>query len=232
MRESVPGAATAALDYDEGLRRYMLGVYNHMGLGLAVSGIISFIIGSDPTLSQLVWQGPQSWVFLLSPLAVVLVISFGMEKLSAAAITGLFYIYSALMGVSLSTIFMLYQAGSIFQVFLITAAMFLCMSLYGYTTKRDLTSIGGFLMMGLIGLIVAGLANLFFQNSTFDLVISAIGVLVFVGLTAYDTQKIKEMYDAVDGEDRAKAGIYGALSLYLDFVNLMLNLLRLMGQRK
>jgi FtsH-binding integral membrane protein len=226
------GALSASSGYDEGLKRFMIGVYNHMGLGLVVSGLISYVIGMDPVLSKMVWDGPQSWVFLLSPLAVVLVLSFGAHKLSVAATTILFYVYSALMGVSLSTIFMLYQMGSIFQVFLITATMFLGMSLYGYTTKRDLTSIGGFLMMGLIGIIVAGLANLWFQNSALDLAISAIGVLVFVGLTAYDTQKIKEVYDTTEGDDRAKAGVLGALTLYLDFVNLMLNLLRLMGQRK
>lgn len=232
MKVSGPKATAIVQDYDEGLRRFMIGVYNHMGLGLVVSGLISYAIGMNPVLSQMVWQGPQSWFFLLSPLAVVLVLSFGADRLSVAATTGLFYVYSALMGVSLSTIFMLYQMGSIFQVFLITAVMFGGMSIYGYTTKRDLTSIGGFLLMGLIGLIVAGLANLFFQSSTMDLVISAIGVLVFVGLTAYDTQKIKEVYDVTEGDDRAKAGVLGALTLYLDFVNLMLNLLRLMGQRR
>lgn len=225
-------SAARVEEFDAGLRSYMLGVYNHMGLGLLVSGLISWFIGSDPALTAMFWGGPQAWLWLLSPLAIVLVMSFGANRLSVAATTLLFYAYAGLMGVSLSTIFAVYQMGSIFQVFLITAVMFLGMSLYGYTTKRDLTTIGGFLLMGLIGIIVAGLANLFFQNSALDLAISAIGVIIFVGLTAYDTQRIKDVYHETDGDDRAKAGIHGALALYLDFVNLMLNLLRLMGQRK
>lgn len=217
---------------DVGLRAHMLRVYNHMGLGLTISGLISYFIGTNEVLYQTLMTGPLAWLFILSPLAIILVMAFGAEKLSTAATTALFYGYAALMGVSLSSIFVIYQLGSIFQVFLVTAVMFGCMSLYGYTTKRDLTSLGGFLLMGLIGLIVASLVNLWFQNPVFDLVISAIGVLVFVGLTAYDTQKIKDMYYYASDSEREKMAVHGALALYLDFINLMLNLLRLMGERK
>lgn len=217
---------------DAGLRAYMLRVYNHMGLGLAISGLISFFIGTNEVLYQTLMTGPLAWLFILSPLAIILVMAFGAEKLSTAATTILYYVYAALMGVSLSSIFVIYQLGSVFQVFLITAVMFGSMSLYGYTTKRDLTSMGGFLLMGLIGLIVASLVNLFMQNPMFDLVISAIGVLIFVGLTAYDTQKIKDMYYYADDSVREKMAVHGALALYLDFINLMLHLLRLFGQRR
>lgn len=221
-----------AQSMDEGLRAYMLRVYNHMGLGLTISGLVSYFVGTNEVLYQTLMTGPMAWLFILSPLAIILIMAFGMEKLSTAMSAILFYVFATLMGVSLSTIFVVYQLGSIFQVFLITAVMFGSMSLYGYTTKRDLTSIGSFLIMGLIGLILASLVNLWFQNPIADLVISAIGVLVFVGLTAYDTQKIKDIYYYADDSLREKIAINGALTLYLDFINLMMNLLRLMGERK
>lgn len=221
-----------AQSMDEGLRAYMLRVYNHMGLGLTISGLVSYFVGTNEVLYQTLMTGPMAWLFILSPLAIILIMAFGMEKLSTAMSAILFYVFATLMGVSLSTIFVVYQLGSIFQVFLITAVMFGSMSLYGYTTKRDLTSIGSFLIMGLIGLILASLVNLWFQNPIADLVISAIGVLVFVGLTAYDTQKIKDIYYYADDSLREKLAINGALTLYLDFINLMMNLLRLMGERK
>lgn len=222
--------ATAVID--NGLREYMLSVYNNMGLGLVVSGVIAYLVATVPELTALFLGGPQVYLFIFAPLVMVLVMSFGIEKFSASGLQTMFYAYAALMGVSLSTVFMTYQLGSIFQVFGITAVMFLSMSLYGYTTKKDLTSMGGFLLMGLIGLIVASIINVFMQSAAFDFAISVIGVLIFVGLTAYDTQKIKEIYYQTSGEDRAKAGTMGALALYLDFVNLMLYLLKLVGQRK
>lgn len=225
-------AKTYNASMDEGLRAYMLRVYNHMGLGLAISGLISYVVGTNESLYQTLMSGPLAYLFIFAPLAIVLVMAFGFDKLSTAATTALFYVYAALMGVSLSTIFVIYQLGSVFQVFLITAVMFGSMSMYGYTTKRDLTSWGGFLLMGLIGLIVASLINLWFQNPITDLVISAIGVLIFVGLTAYDTQKIKDLYYYADDSIREKLAVQGALTLYLDFINLMLYLLRLFGQRK
>lgn len=221
-----------AASYDEGLRRHMISVYNNMGLGLLTSGIIAYLIGTIPVLTQFFLGGPQAWFFILAPLAVVFWISFKIESMKLSTAIYAFYGYAALMGISLATIFQVYQMGSIFQVFLITACMFGATSLYGYTTKRDLTGFGSFLFMGVIGLVIAGLVNLFLQNSLFQMVIAGLGVLIFTGLTAYDTQKIKDTYYATDGEGRSKAGIMGALALYLDFINLMMSLLQLLGNRK
>lgn len=231
MLKSTTTSKTSDL-YDEGLRQHMLGVYNNMGIGLLISGIISYFVGTVPELTQVFLGGPQAFVFIFAPLIMVLVMSFGMEKFSASSLAMMFYAYAALMGISLGSIFLVYKLGSIFQVFGITSVTFLGMSLYGYTTKRDLTSLGGFFIMGLIGLIAASLVNLFMQSDAMSFAISVIGVLIFVGLTAYDTQKIKELYDATSGEQRAKLSIMGSLTLYLDFINLMMNLLRIFGQRK
>lgn len=217
---------------DEGLRAHMINVYNTMGLGLLTSSLIAYVIGTSSGLTQFFLGGPQAWLFILAPLALVFWISFRIDKMSYGLARTLFYVYAATMGISMASLFALYQMGSIFQVFLVTAVMFGATSLYGYTTKRDLSGFGSFLFMGLIGLIAAGLLNIFLQNSLFQLVISAVGVLVFTGLTAYDTQKIKEIYYATDGEDRSKAGIMGALALYLDFINLLMSLMQLLGQRK
>jgi FtsH-binding integral membrane protein len=228
----VTNVKTAVNDIDVGLRNYMIGVYNNMGLGLLVSGIIAYIVGTSPTLAQMVFGGPQAYLFIFAPLVAVLALSFGIEKMSVNTARLAFYGFAAIMGISLSSIFITYQLGSIFQVFLITACMFGGMSLYGYTTKKDLTSIGSFLIMGLWGLVIASIVNIFMQNSVMQLVIAAIGVVVFTGLTAYDTQKIKEIYYHTEGDTRAKAAIMGALNLYLDFINLMISLLQLLGQRK
>jgi FtsH-binding integral membrane protein len=228
----VTNVKTDVNDIDVGLRNYMIGVYNNMGLGLLVSGIIAYIVGTSPTLAQMVFGGPQAYLFIFAPLVAVLALSFGIEKMSVNTARLAFYGFAAIMGISLSSIFITYQLGSIFQVFLITACMFGGMSLYGYTTKKDLTSIGSFLIMGLWGLVIASIVNIFMQNSVMQLVIAAIGVVVFTGLTAYDTQKIKEIYYHTEGDTRAKAAIMGALNLYLDFINLMISLLQLLGQRK
>lgn len=223
---------SAAATHDEGLRQHMISVYNNMGLGLLISGIVSYMVGTIPALTALFLGGPQAWLFILAPLAVVFWISFKIDSMSLSTARTAFYGYAALMGISMGSIFLVYEMGSIFQVFLITACMFGATSLYGYTTKRDLTSLGSFLFMGLIGLIIASIVNLFLQNSMFQMVIAAIGVLVFTGLTAYDTQKIREVYYTTDGDERSKAGIMGALALYLDFINLMMSLLQLLGNRK
>lgn len=228
----VTNVQTAKTDIDVGLRNYMIGVYNNMGLGLLVSGVIAYIVGTSPSLTQMVFGGPQAYLFIFAPLVAVLALSFGIEKMSVNTARLAFYGFAAIMGISLSSIFITYQLGSIFQVFLITAVMFGGMSLYGYTTKKDLTSIGSFLIMGLWGLVIASIVNIFMQNSVMQLVIAAIGVVVFTGLTAYDTQKIKEIYYHTEGDTRAKAAIMGALNLYLDFINLMISLLQLLGQRK
>lgn len=224
--------ASTTASVDVGLRNYMISVYNNMGIGLAISGIIAYIVGTSTDLTHFFLGGPQVWFFIFAPLIAAIALMFMIERISANTARMWFFAYAALMGISLATLFIVYQLGSIFQVFLITAVMFGGMSLYGYTTKKDLTSWGSFLFMGLIGLIVAGVINIFLQNPVFQLAIAAIGVLVFVGLTAYDTQKIKEIYYNTSGEEREKAGVIGALNLYLDFVNLMIYLMQLLGQRK
>jgi FtsH-binding integral membrane protein len=232
-------AGTAAA-IDEGLRSYMLKVYNYMGIGLVVTGLVAYFSnqaavsnGQLTAWGELLYTSPLMWVVALAPLAFVLVLSFGINKLSVAATQATFWGFAAIMGLSLSSIFMVYTDASIAKVFFITAATFGAMSLYGYTTKRDLTQMGSFLMMGLIGLIIASIVNIFLASSMLEFAISAIGVLIFVGLTAYDTQKVKESYDSGHGaEVLQKTAVMGALSLYLDFINLFLMLLRLFGNRE
>jgi uncharacterized protein len=236
-RPTVAARAGTAAVIDEGLRSYMLKVYNYMGIGLVVTGLVAWFTSqwamSSQANEQLLYGSPLAWVIMLSPLAFVLVLSFGINKLSVGAAQATFWGFAAVMGLSLSSIFLVYTGASIAKVFFITAATFGAMSLYGYTTKRDLTGMGNFLFMGLIGLIIAMVVNIFLQSSMLEFAISAIGVLIFVGLTAYDTQKIKESYSESHGaEVLAKGAIMGALSLYLDFINLFLMLLRLFGNRE
>lgn len=233
-----PGTAAVI---DEGLRSYMLKVYNYMGIGLAVTGLVAYFasaaaVTADGQLTAwgaLLYTSPLMWVIALAPLGFVLVLSFGINKLSVGAAQMTFWAFAAVMGLSMSSIFMVYTDASIAKTFFITAATFGAMSLYGYTTKRDLTGMGNFLFMGLIGLIIAMVVNIFLQSSMLEFAISAVGVLVFVGLTAYDTQKIKESYHVSFGADvLAKNAVMGALSLYLDFINLFMMLLRLFGNRE
>ena len=232
-------AGTAAA-IDEGLRSYMLKVYNYMGIGLVVTGLVAYFSnqaavsnGQLTAWGELLYTSPLMWVVALAPLGFVLVLSFGINKLSVGAAQATFWAFAAVMGLSLSSIFMVYTDASIAKVFFITAATFGAMSLYGYTTKRDLTGIGNFLIMGLIGLIIASIVNIFLASGPLDFAISVIGVLIFVGLTAYDTQKIKESYHESFGADvLAKGAIMGALSLYLDFIKLFMMLLRLIGNRE
>jgi uncharacterized protein len=251
-RQTLGARAGSAAAIDEGLRSYMLRVYNYMGIGLIVTGLAAWFAATaavttnpDAAVAQLangtyvtqwgylLYATPLQWVVMLAPLAFVLVLSFGINKLSVQAAQAVFWAFAAIMGVSLSSIFLVYTDASIAKVFFITAATFGAMSLYGYTTKRDLTQMGSFLMMGLIGLIIASIVNIFMQSSMLEFAISAVGVLIFVGLTAYDTQKIKEGYSESFGADvLAKGAIMGALSLYLDFINLFLMLLRLFGNRE
>ena len=229
-----PGTAAVI---DEGLRSYMLKVYNYMGIGLVVTGAVAYffnqwVMSSEATFNA-IYGSPLMWVIALSPLAFVLVLSFGINKMSVGAAQLTFWGFATVMGLSLSSIFAVYTDASIAKVFFITAATFGTMSLWGYTTKRDLTGMGSFLFMGLIGLIIAMIVNIFLQSSMLEFAISAIGVLIFVGLTAYDTQKIKESYSASHGaEVLAKGAIMGALRLYLDFINLFMMLLRLFGSRE
>ena len=231
--------------YDEGLRAYMLRVYNYMASGLALTGIVAYVIaqasvqnlaGGQMALTDLghtLFATPLRWVVMLAPLAFVMFLSFGLHKMSAAAAQGVFWAFAAAMGVSLATIFMVFTGTSIARVFFISAGTFAGMSLWGYTTKKDLTGMGSFLFMGLIGLIIASLVNLFLASSALQFAISVIGVLVFVGLTAYDTQNIKNEYsEHYDQETAGKLAISGALRLYLDFINLFIMLLQLFGNRR
>ena len=210
-------------------------VYLWMTLALVITGATAYYVATSPTLLSVIFGNPvMTWGIFLAPLVLVIVLSAGIQKLSLTAATLVFVLYSVLMGASLSTIFFAYDLGSIFQTFFITAATFGAMALYGYTTKSDLTSWGRLLFMALIGLIIAAIVNIFLGNSMLDLAISAIGVLIFVGLTAYDSQKIKEMLlQAPDAsESMQKLALLGALSLYLDFINLFLYLLRFFGNNR
>ena len=231
---------------DEGLRAYMLKVYNYMATGILMTGIIALITfkmsvvtdssGSIVGLTQVgnaIYMSGLKWLVMLAPLGIVFYMSFGINKMSAAKAQTTFWIFAALMGLSLSSILLVYTGMSITRVFFICSATFGAMSIYGYTTKRDLTKLGSFLMMGLIGIIIASIVNIFMKSSMMYFVISILGVLIFVGLTAYDTQKIKNMYAASDtGELMGKKAVMGALTLYLDFINLFIMLLRLFGQRR
>ena len=242
----VKAAQQSTVVMDEGLRAYMLKVYNYMASGILLTGIISLIffklsvvtdasgtITSLTSIGNTLFFSGFKWIVMLAPLGVVFYMSFGINKMSASKAQGTFWVFAALMGLSLSSIFLIYTGASITRVFFITSGTFGAMSIYGYTTKRDLTKFGSFLMMGLIGIIIASVVNMFMKSSMMDFVISILGVLIFVGLTAYDTQKIKNMYQATDtGELMGKKAVMGALTLYLDFINLFIMLLRLFGQRR
>ena len=219
---------------DEGLRAYMLGVYNYMAAGLAVSGIIAYFVSASPAIFTTIYTNTAlTWFVMLAPLAFILALTFGIQKMKASTVQALYWAFAITMGISLSSIFVVYTSASIARVFFITAATFGAMSLYGYTTKKDLTGWGSFLFMGLIGIIIASVVNFFMASAALDFAISVIGVLVFVGLTAYDTQKIRNEYSELDsGEVATKKSVFGALRLYLDFINLMLMLLRLFGSRR
>ena len=234
MAASGFGAAATATDQavDAGLRSYMLSVYNYMASGVLLTGIVALLAFQSGFTASMV-TSPLWFVVALAPLAFVLVLSFGFNKLSTAAMQGLFWAFAVVMGLSMSTIFLRFGMGSIAQTFFATAAAFAGLSLYGYTTKKDLSGFGTFLIMGVIGIIVAMLLNAFiFQSPALMLAISIVGVLVFAGLTAYDTQKIKSMYFYVRGTDMmGKTVIMGALNLYLDFVNMFTFLLNLLGSR-
>ncbi|AUG54404.1 Bax inhibitor-1/YccA family protein [Thalassospira marina] len=226
-------ASQSAADIDAGLRTYMLRVYNYMASALALTGIVAMAASSSPAFMQAVFGSGLSWVVMLAPFALVMVLSFGIHKMSMPAAQAVFWAYAALMGLSLSSIFLVYTGESIARTFFITAGTFGAMSLYGYTTKKDLAAWGSFLFMGLIGLIIASVVNIFLGSTMLQFVISAAGVLIFTGLTAYDTQRIKESY--WEGDDTTTAGkkaIFGALQLYLDFINLFIMLLRFFGNSR
>jgi FtsH-binding integral membrane protein len=245
------GFARSDVSVDQGLRAFMLGVYNNMVLGLAVSALVALGVNKLAVASsaegavarlggvyltefgRTLYATPLMWVVALAPLAFIFLFSFRMDRMSASAARTTFLAFAAVMGASLSTLLIRYTGASVVQVFFITSAAFGSLSLYGYTTSRSLSGIGSFLLMGLIGLIIASLVNIFLASSALQFAISVIGVLIFAGLTAYDTQKLKEMYlyGNFDREAAAKVSVYGALQLYLDFINMFQFLLALFGNR-
>jgi uncharacterized protein len=226
------GYSTGAVAFDAGLRAHMLKVYNYMASGVLLTGIVAMLFAQSGMAAEVMSGGLLRWVIILSPLAVVMAMSFGQTRMSTTTLQSLFWAFTVLMGLSLSTLFLVYTGASIAQTFFATAAAFAGLSLWGYTTKKDLSGIGTFLIMGLVGLIVASIVNIFLKSSTMGWVISSLGVLIFAGLTAYDTQKIKSMYQYVAGSDMAgKAAIMGALTLYLDFINMFQFLLSFLGNR-
>jgi FtsH-binding integral membrane protein len=228
-----PARRGAAVAFDAGLRRHMLGIYTNMGLGLIVTGLVAMLIASTPALYQPIFGTPLKWVAMLAPLAFVFLLSFRIERMTAASARTAFFAFAAVMGVSLASIFLVFTGASIARTFFIAASMFLGVSLWGYTTKRDLTRWSSFLFMGLIGVVIASLVNLFLASSALQLVVSLAGVLVFTGLTAWDTQRAKSDYLAYARTPHAdKLAIMGALSLYLNFVNLFQLLLTFFGQRE
>jgi FtsH-binding integral membrane protein len=204
-------------------------VYGHMGLAVITSMIVSFIVGTSPALLAFFFTGAMKWIVIFAPLVAILAVSFAMDKFSKSALTLFLHGFAALMGLSFATIFALYQMGSIVSAFMSAAILFGTMSFYGYFTKKNLDSIGQFMFIGLIAIVIASIVNIFIGSTVFQMVISAIAVIVFLGLTAYDTQKIREL---VSVENDGKAEVMGALNLYLDFINLFLALLQLFGGRK
>jgi FtsH-binding integral membrane protein len=237
-RYAQPGTARSGVaTVDEGLRAYMLTVYNYMAGGLGLTGLVAFLTYrmavTSPEFAQLIYGSPLKWVIMLAPLGFVIFLSVRVNQMSVGTAQLAFWLFAAVMGVSLSSIFLVFTGQSITQVFFITAAAFAGLSVYGYTTKQDLSGWGSFLIMGVIGLVIAGLVNIFMQSSALQFAISVIGVLVFAGLTAYDTQRIKDTYYTLAGDASmaAKSAIMGALSLYLDFINMFISLLQLFGSR-
>jgi FtsH-binding integral membrane protein len=230
---AVSRAPAQTAEFDEGLRKHMLRVYNYMAAGLVVTGVVAFAIAQIPALYVPIFGSPLKWVVMLAPLGFIMVLSFGMQKLSTGAFQALFWAFCAVMGLSMASIFLAFTGTSIARTFFITATAFGALSLYGYTTKRDLTKLGGFLFMGLIGVVLASVVNLFLQSSVMQFIVSIVGVLVFTGLTAFDTQRIKMQYAESAGfESDQKMAIFNALSLYLNFINLFQLLLGLTGDRE
>lgn len=221
---------TVGHEYDAGLRAYMLKVYNYMAMAIAITGVVAFGASTSTELMQAIFGTPLKWVVMLAPLGVVFYLSARMHTMSVQKAQSWFWGYSALMGLSLSYIFLAYTGISIVRTLFITAASFGALSLYGYTTKKDLSGWGSFLFMGLIGIILASLVNLFIGSTGLQFAISVLGVLIFAGLTAYDTQSIKESYFYAGNSEHT--AIFGALRLYLDFINLMILLLQFVGERR
>ncbi len=232
MDQRLAHGAVVDTSIDAGLRSHMLSVYNYMGLALVLTGLTAFVTASSPALLQVIFGTPLKWVVMLAPLGFVFFLGAKIRTLSLSATQITFWAFAVVMGLSMASIFLVFTGASIARVFFITAATFGAMSLYGYTTKRDLSKLGSFLFMGLIGIVIAMLVNIFIGSSALQFAISVIGVLVFTGLTAYDSQRIKEEYYSYNGAEIAtKGAIMGALSLYLNFINLFMMLLQLFGNR-
>jgi FtsH-binding integral membrane protein len=235
---AVPGVGARVEAIDQGLRAFMLGVYNNMALGLAVTGLVAYgayaYAVTNEAFAQLIYVSPLKWVIMLAPLAFVFGLSAMVHRMQPATARLVFLAFAAVMGLSMSSIFLVFTGTSIARTFFVTAASFGALSLWGYTTKRDISGWGSFLFMGLIGLILAMIVNIFLGSSALQFAISVIGVLIFAGLTAYDTQRLKYTYDVVAGDAVAagRASIIGALQLYLDFINLFMFLLQFMGNRE
>lgn len=226
------GQRSAAI-FDEGLRQHMLRVYNYMALGLVLTGVIAFTVSSVPALYVPIFGTPLKWVVMLAPLAFVFLFSFRIQTMSASGAQMMFWAFCAVMGLSLASVFLVFTGTSIARTFFIAATMFGATSLYGYTTKTDLTKFSSFLVMGLIGVVIAALVNIFMQSSALQFAISVIGIFVFLGLTAWDTQTIKEQYaENHDAESTQKMAVWGAFSLYLNFVNIFQLLLHFTGERE
>jgi len=231
---SRPSTYAAGGVIDAGLQAFMQGVYRVMGAGLVVTGLTAIVVASTPAIYSMIFGTPLAWVVMLAPLGFVF---FGftparVARMSPSSLRMTFYVFSAVMGLSMATIFMVFTGASIARVFFITAAAFLATSLYGYTTKRDLTAMGSFLFMGLIGIVIASLVNLFVQSSMVQFTVSILGVLIFTGLTAWETQRLKSLYAAGAGDANDKVAVMGALSLYLNFINLFQSLLHFFGERR
>ena len=226
--------APQVVSYDIGLRNFMLQVYNYMTVALALSGATALGIYMVPSLSAAIWGTGLKWVVVFLPLVLSFGFAFLFEKMSLQMAKIALLVFAVAMGLSLSSVFLIYKMGSIAQVFFISAATFGSASLYGYTTKKDLTTFGSFLIMGAMGIVIAGLVNLFLQSSILAFAVSCIAVVIFTGLTAYDTQNLKNTYEftVCDDDEQEKLGIYGALQLYLDFINIFMSLLQLLGDKK
>ncbi len=219
--------------YDAGLRSYMLRIFSYMAGGLAVTGLVALAVASSPALIAAIFGTPLKWVAMLAPIAMVFLFAGMIHRMSAATAQLVFWAYAALMGVSMASIFLVFTGQSIAKVFFISASVFLAAALYGYTTKKDLTSMGSFLFMGVIGIMIAGLVNIFLASSMMSMIISMVAVVLFTGLTAFDAQRLKEEYaEGYGHEGVTKMALLGALSLYLNFINIFTSLLNLMGDRE
>ena len=237
----IQARASSLSTEDAGLKAYMQKIYSYMTVGLAITGLVAWLIsgasfnadGSLSGLGQLLFQSPLGFIFMLAPLGLVMMLSFRIQKMQARTAQTMFWVLSACYGISLASIFLAYTGESVARVFFIASSTFLAASIYGYTTKKSLANFGSFLMMGLIGIIIAMIVNIFLQSTMMQFMISIIGVLIFTGLTAYDTQTLKEMYvEGENGEQQIKKSVMGALKLYLDFLNLFILLLMLLGNRR